>query len=135
MYRDNRADQEDLFQEIVLQLWTSFPKFRGEAKVSSWMYRIALNTAIAVFRKNKVALDFKNDLPDKSERSPDDEVSENEEKMFAAIRKLNEAEMSIIALYLEDYAYKEIADIIGISENNVGVRINRIKQKLKTILK
>ncbi len=134
MYRDNKADQEDLFQEIVLQLWKAFPNFRKESKVSTWMYRIALNTAIAVFRKNTIPLDFKENIPEKFHPVEKNELSENEERMFAALRKLNNAEKAIISLYLEDYSYQEIADIIGITENYVGVQINRIKNKLKKIL-
>jgi len=134
MYRNSPADQEDLFQETVLQLWKAFPNFRNDSKVSTWMYRIALNTAIAIFRKNKVELTFKENLPNDSISHSTDETSENEERMFEAIRTLNQAERAIIALFLEDYPYKEIAEIIGITENNVGVKISRIKEKLKNIL-
>ncbi|CAN5478074.1 RNA polymerase sigma factor [soil metagenome] len=134
MYRDNEADQEDLFQDIVLQLWKAFPDFRKESKVSTWMYRIALNTAIAVFRKKTIPLDFKENIPEKFHPTEKNSPSENEEKMFAALRQLNDAEKAIISLYLEDYSHREIADIIGITENYVGVRISRIKTKLKNIL-
>ncbi|MDX1627282.1 MAG: sigma-70 family RNA polymerase sigma factor [Fulvivirga sp.] len=134
MYRDSREDQEDLFQEIVLQLWKAFPKFRQESKVSTWMYRIALNTAIATFRKNKVKLAFEESIP-KDQHANTEEPSENEERIFEAIRKLNKAERAFIALYLEDYPYREIANIMGITENYVGVKISRIKEKLKDILK
>lgn len=135
IYRDTKEDQEDLFQEIILQLWKAFPKFRKESKISTWMYRIALNTAIATFRKNRIALEFKDSLPKGSEYNQADMPSENEERLFEAIRTLNKAERAIIALYLEDYPYKEIAEMTGISENYVGVKINRIKEKLKNILK
>ena len=135
MYRDTREDQEDLFQEIVLQLWKSYPKFRGESKVSSWMYRIALNTAIAIFRKNKIELEFNEKIPKEHHSKYKETPSENEERLFDAIRTLNKAERAIIALYLEDYPYNEIGEIIGITENYVGVKISRIKEKLKNILK
>ena len=135
MYRDRREEQEDLFQEIVLQLWKSFPDFRKESKASTWMYRIALNTAIAVFRKNKPNIEFKDEMPKKHSYSDHQEPSENEQRLFEAIRSLNKAERALIALYLEDYPYKEIADILGITENYVGVKMSRIKEKLKTILK
>ena len=134
MYRNSREDQEDLFQEIVLQLWKAFPKFREESKVSTWMYRIALNTAIAIFRTNKIELELNESLPENLYRSYSDESSENEEKMFDAFRQLNMAERAIVALFLEDYSYKEIAGLTGITENNVGVKINRIKEKLKNLL-
>lgn len=133
MYRDTLEDQEDLFQEIVLQLWKAFPKFRSESKVSTWMYRIALNTAIATFRKNKIELAFAETLPRHVEVNDGDHVSENEERLFTAIRTLNEAERAVIGLFLEGYTHKEIAEIIGITENYVGVKINRIKEKLRNI--
>lgn len=135
MYRDTREDQEDLFQEIVLQLWKSYPKFRRESKVSTWMYRIALNTAIAIYRKNKVELEFKESIPIDYHSKYLETPSENEERLFEAIRALNKAERAIIALYLEDYPYNEIAEITGITENYVGVKISRIKEKLTNILK
>lgn len=137
MYRDSLEDQEDLFQEIVFQLWKSFPGFRNESKVSTWMYRIALNTALAKFRKNSPALDFRENLPEVkvSEEDGEKSISEQEELMFRALRCLNDPEKALISLFLEDYSYKEIGEIIGISENYVGVRINRIKKKLKTLLK
>jgi len=135
MYRDTKEDQEDLFQEIVLQLWKAFPEFRKESKVSTWMYRIALNTAIAIFRKNKIEIEFIESIPGSYKPNTEDITSENEERMFEAIRTLNKAERAIIALYLEDYPYKEIALITGITENYVGVKISRIKEILKNILK
>ena len=134
MYRDGPQDQEDLFQEIALQLWKAFPKFRAESKVSTWMYRIALNTAIATFRKNTISMSQNDVLPDHMPVSTIQETSENEEKLFEAIRRLNQAERALIALFLEDYSYKEIANLTGITENNVGVKISRIKDKLKIIL-
>lgn len=136
MYRDTKEDQEDLFQEIVLQLWKAYPKFRNESKVSTWMYRIALNTAIVTFRKNKVELEFRESIPNKDYHLNYSEAqSENEERLFGAIRTLDKAERSLIALYLEDYSHREIAVITGITENYVGVKISRIKEKLKNILK
>ena len=134
-YRDTREDQEDLFQEIVLQLWKSYPKFRGESKESTWIYRIALNTAIAIFRKNKIELEFNEKIPKEHHSKYIETPSENEERLFEAIRTLNKVERAIIALYLEDYPYNEIGEITGITENYVGVKISRIKEKLKNILK
>jgi len=134
MYRDNPVDQEDLFQEIVFQLWKSFPSFRAESQVSTWMYRIALNTAIAVFRKNRLDISFQETVSDHPFAEGKDEMSENEERMYWALKRLNTSEKAVVSLYLEDYSYLEISEIIGISENNVGVRINRIKKKLKEIL-
>lgn len=135
LYRDNREDQEDLFQEIVYQLWKSYPGFRRESKVSSWIYRIALNTAIATYRKSKISIDYYEEFPEHIHPSNEKTISENEERLFWALRKLNDSEKAVISLYLEDFNYKEIAEITGISDNNVGVRLNRIKNKLKQILK
>ena len=135
LYRDNKEDQEDLFQEIVYQLWKSYPGFNRESKVSSWMYRIALNTAIAIYRKSKISVDYYPEFPEHLHLSDEKTVSENEERLFWALRKLNDSEKAVISLYLEDFNYREIASITGLSESNVGVRLNRIKNKLKQILK
>ena len=135
MYRDSKEDQEDLFQEIVLQLWKAYPNFRNDSKVSTWMYRIALNTAIATFRKNKIKLEFKESFAKHNYCDYTEAQSENEERLFEAIRTLNKADRALIALYLEDYPHREIAEITGITENYVGVKISRIKDKLKQILK
>jgi RNA polymerase sigma-70 factor (ECF subfamily) len=135
LYRDSREDQEDLFQEIVYQLWKSYPGFKRESKVSTWIYRIALNTAIAIYRKSKISIDYYEELPEHIHPSDEKTISENEEKLFCALRKLNDSEKAIISLYLEDFCYQEIADITGLGESNVGVRLNRIKNKLKEILK
>lgn len=134
LYRDSREDQEDLFQEIVYQLWKSYPGFKRESKVSSWIYRIALNTAIATYRKSKISIDYE-DFPEHIHPSYEKTISENEERLFWALRKLNDSEKAVISLYLEDFNYKEIAEITGLSDSNVGVRLNRIKNKLKQILK
>lgn len=134
LYRDNKEDQEDLFQEIVYQLWRSYPGFKRESKVSSWMYRIALNTAIAIYRKSKISVDYYQEFPEHLHLSDEKTISENEERLFWALRKLNDSEKAVISLYLEDFNYWEIAAITGLSESNVGVRLNRIKNKLKQIL-
>lgn len=135
VYRDSKEDQEDLFQEIVYQLWKSYPAFKKESKVSTWIYRIALNTAIAVYRKSKVPIDYYEEFPESIHPSGEKTVSENEERLFWALRKLNDVEKAVISLYLEDFSYLEISEITGLSVNNVTVRLNRIKNKLKEILK
>ncbi|MEO6453151.1 MAG: sigma-70 family RNA polymerase sigma factor [Ginsengibacter sp.] len=134
-YRDTREDQEDLFQEIVYQLWKSYPSFKGESKISSWMYRIALNTAIAIYRKPKLPVDYVDKMPEQVHTGIGQQVSENEERLFDALRTLNDTEKALISLFLEDFTYQEIAAITGITESNTGVRLNRIKNKLKKILK
>jgi RNA polymerase sigma factor (sigma-70 family) len=134
LYRDNREDQEDLFQEIVYQLWKSYPSFKRASKVSSWIYRIALNTAITIYRKSKIAIDYYQEFPEHIHPAEEKAISENEERLFRALRKLSDSEKAVISLYLEDFSYQEIAAITGLSESNVGVRLNRIKNKLKEIL-
>ncbi|WP_244525851.1 RNA polymerase sigma factor [Sphingobacterium wenxiniae] len=123
------------FQDIVLQLWRAYPKFRGESKVSTWIYRIAINTAITSFRKKNAPIELQEHLPADNWHTENIEPSENEEKMFQAIRMLKKEDRALIALFLEDYSYREIAQIIGISENYVAVKMSRIKDKLKDILK
>jgi RNA polymerase sigma-70 factor (ECF subfamily) len=134
LYRDQREDEEDLFQEIVFQLWKSWPHFRGESKVTTWMYRIALNTALASYRKRGVALSFIDAIPEHLHPEAYDEPSENEQRMYDALKTLAPPERAIVSLFLEEYSYKEIGEMVGITENYVGVQMSRIKQKLKTIL-
>lgn len=133
LYRDSPEDREDLFQDIIFHLWKSVSTFRGEAKFSSWMYKIALNTAIVTFRKKKPDIRYAPLLPDQPELQ--DEPGEQKDRLFAALRTLNDAEKALITLYLEDLSYQEIAAITGITENNVGVKLSRIKTKIQQLLK
>jgi len=135
LYTDSKDDYHDLFQEIVLQLWKAFPQFRGEAKISTWMYRIAFYTAMTTLRKSKRnVVDIQDVIPDISQ----DENHNVEEEMIlqlkSAINKLPKIDMAITLLMLEEKSYKEISEITGLTENTVGVRINRIKKKLKQLL-
>lgn len=138
LYGRNDADKDDLYQEIVIQLWKSFTSFRGEAKFSTWMYRIALNTAISNLRKQsrKVALSFPEFIP--TEQADTDEEKIKEEKlkeMYTAISRLTEVEKAIVMLYLEDKSYDEMEEILGISSGTLRVKMNRIKEKLRTLTK
>ena len=133
IYCNQQEDYEDLFQEITYYAWKGYPNFRGEAKFSTWLYRIALNTAISSFRKRKPTIDLVSVLPDQISESSTD-INDLKQQLLWSIKRLNEAERAIIALYLEEMSYQEIAEIIGITENNVGVKINRIKNKLYQIL-
>ncbi|MEJ7585939.1 MAG: sigma-70 family RNA polymerase sigma factor [Ferruginibacter sp.] len=134
LYRNSPEDREDLFQEIIFQLWRSFPSFAGKSKITSWMYRVALNTALASFRKNKPDIAYAAVLPDLPEEQPDDHQAIRKEKLFSVLRELDEVERAIIALYFEDMSYAEISSIIGISEKYVGVKLNRIKIKIQKLL-
>ncbi|MEJ5961636.1 RNA polymerase sigma factor [Pedobacter immunditicola] len=134
LYRDIREDREDLFQEITFQLWKSHQAFKNDAKVSTWIYRIALNTAIATFRKKKRTIEYYPVLPDLPEEQPCEELAIRQERLFGALKQLDDGDKAIITLYLEDLSYQQIADVIGISENYVGVKLNRIKIKIQKIL-
>ena len=134
LYRDSREDREDLFQEITFQLWKSFPSFKGNSLISTWLYRIALNTAIASYRKEKPTIDYVETLPEFVEEPQNEELILRQERLLTAMKQLSESEKAIIALYLEDLSYLQIAEILGISENNVGVKINRIKTKIQQLL-
>lgn len=137
MYENDREVRNDLFQEIVLQLWKSFSTFRGEAKITTWMYRIALNTAISGYRKQTRHVKTE-DLHEIhfniSEQYGGDDGEENFQKLQWAIRQLSEIERAMIMMALEEIPYDEIAETIGITQNNVRVRMNRIREKLKKLL-
>jgi RNA polymerase sigma factor (sigma-70 family) len=134
-YCTNKNERDDLAQEIVYQLWKSFNNFNPDLKFSTWMYRIALNTAISVYRKEKKIkniVEYKEHLIELEEDIDD---SMEKERKFALLQKfiaeLKTIDRLIIVLYLEDKNYTEIAEITGITETNVATKINRIKDKLK----
>ena len=137
IYCDDQEDRNDLFQEIVAQLWKSFPSFRQESKVTTWMYRVALNTAITSFKKQKRRPD-QNRLTYENfqikDENYDHETEENIKFLHRAVAQLTGVEKSIIILYLEEKKYEEIAEITGITQNYVRVKMNRIKKKLKKIM-
>lgn len=136
LYENDRDARNDLFQEIVLQLWRSFPSFRGEAKITTWMYRIALNTAISGLRKRGRSIKTE-DIHEKHFNFSDDHDDWQEEsfqKLQWAIRQLTEVERAMIMMALDEIPYDEIADTIGITQNNVRVRMNRIREKLKKLM-
>lgn len=138
VYCQEEAYRKDLFQEIVLQLWKSFPSFRSEAMLSTWMYRIALNTAITNFRKESRAPERRSISESEFEIPDMDSFTDEHEHMgllSQAVGYLTQIEKAIILLYFEEKSYQEIADIIGITKTNVGVKINRIKVKLEKIIK
>lgn len=138
IYGKSTADKEDLFQEITIQLWKSFYSFEHKSKFSTWLYRVALNTAITQKRKERKNPEFSS-LSGHEMRIPDtkstDADAEDLLALQSAIRQLKNVDKAIIFLYLEEKSYQKIADIIGITPKNVGVKIVRIKAKLLTILK
>jgi RNA polymerase sigma-70 factor (ECF subfamily) len=137
LYTDNQDAHNDLFQEVTIQLWKAYPKFRGDSKFSTWMYRVALNTAITLYRKSKRSVqtqryetvEFK--IEDTTE---DDETMEQLTLLYGAVKQLNDIEKALVFLYLEDKNYREIAETLGISEVNARVKMNRIKTKLTNII-
>lgn len=137
LYTNDRDSHNDLFQEITIQLWKAYPKFRGEAKFSTWMYRVALNTAITLYRKNKKRLDTVDyeSVIFKIKANEYDDTEEIQLKlMYKAVKQLGDVDKALVFLYLEDKNYTEIADTLGITEVNARVKMNRIKTKLRTIL-
>jgi RNA polymerase sigma factor (sigma-70 family) len=137
IYCDVQEDRNDLFQEIVTQLWKSFPSFRKESKFSTWMYRVALNTAITTFKKTKRRPDQSRLTYDNFEivdEGYDTETEENIKHLHKAVAQLTGVEKSIVLLYLENKKYEEIAEITGITQNYVRVKMNRIKKKLKKFM-
>ena len=137
LYTDNRDAHNDLFQEITIQLWKAYPKFRGDSKFSTWMYRVALNTAITLYRKSKRRVKTQ-DYESVIYKIKADEYDPTEEQqlklMYDAIRQLSDIDKALVFLYLEDKDYREISDTLGITEVNARVKMNRIKTKLRTIL-
>ena len=134
IYCDSTIDKKDLFQEIVANLWKAYPGFQGNSKISTWIYKIALNTAITWFRdyiKTGNQIEYTTFLPN----VPDDsDFTELHEELYSAIEHLGKLDKAIILLQLEGYSYDDISEIIGLTKTNVATKINRIKQKLRNHL-
>ncbi len=137
MYMDNRDDQDDLFQEIVCQLWKAYDSFKGESQFSTWMYRVAINTAIVFLKKEKRKID-KYEIASNNikEEDSDAHIKESQiEHFYKAVQKLDKIDKAIMFYQLEGFSHREIADNLGISEGNARVKLNRAKEKLKEIIK
>ena len=137
LYTAGDDAHKDLFQEITIQLWKAFPKFRGDSKFSTWAYRVALNTAITLYRKSTRSVQTVDYDKHEFFISQEDYNYEEEERlklMYKAVYQLNDIEKALVFLYLEDKDYAEISETLGISEVNARVKMNRIKGKLRTIL-
>lgn len=139
IYTDSKEAHEDLFQEIVLQLWKSFDSFKGDAKFSTWMYRVGLNTAITLIRKKNRTISTtsidRETYFDVKATEIDEEQEEKLRLLYAAIKQLNDVERALVLLYLEDLPYKEISNTLGISEVNARVKMSRAKDKLRDLMK
>ena len=135
-YTKNINDKEDLVNDITLELWKSFGRFKGDSKISTWIYRIALNTSMNYKRKKeKDKLFFPDDLKQFENQGwiidqPDSSISEI---LYQCIDELNQLSKAIILLYLDGNSQDEISEITGISKTNVGTRISRIKEQLKVL--
>ena len=130
-YAFSVMDQDDLFQEIIIQVWHSVPAFRGESSVTTWLYRISLNTAIKWTKKERKH--YQADALDNVQHILQEERIQIDERLtwlYEEIHKLDEIDRSITLLLLDGFSYKEMAIIVGITESNVGVKINRIKKQL-----
>jgi RNA polymerase sigma-70 factor (ECF subfamily) len=134
-YSTGRADHEDLHQEIVFQLWRSFPSYRRESSPITWMYRVALNTAITSARKrarrpNAVPIDLAGEpAAPPAAVEPGDIAA-----LHRAIRQLSDVDRALVTCHLEELSYKRISEILGISETNVGARLTRVRAKLQSLI-
>lgn len=133
-YARDEDELKDFVQEVTLQLWRSHEKFQGNSQISTWVYRVTLNVCLSLSRKSK------REVPTSSLDTVDvsEEVStiekEQIEALYKAVRKLKEADRAIILLYLEDKSYKEMAEILGMTVTNIGVKVNRLKVQLKKMI-
>ena len=137
-FADGPADADDLLQEVLLQVWMSLPNFRDESKPTTWLYRVALNTALgwkrqeARHRRRAIPLDVQQEIAAECDEDPSRQ--ESLEQLYGAIRRLDPAKRALVLLYLDGLTYQEMAEVTGISESNVGVRLNRIKKELTSLL-
>lgn len=136
-YTESQEDFEDYYQEVCLQIWKSRANFQGQSEWSTWIYRLALNVCLTLLKqkKRKANQDL---VPEFVQLEDDSQPGEEQEfaleQLYIAIRQLSELDRAVILLYLEEKSYQEIAEIIGSNPNNIGVRINRIKERLKKLL-
>lgn len=135
-YTDSQEDYEDYYQEVCLQIWKSRNNFKGKSEWSTWIYRISLNVCLTMLRKKTRRQGAFIENITKEEIAEETHFFSNESLnlLYKAIKTLSEVDRAVILLYLEEKSYKEIAEIIGTSPNNIGVRITRIKSRLKIIL-
>lgn len=136
LYTNTLEDEEDLFQEIVLQLWRSYDTFKGNSKISTWMYRVALNTAITLFRKKTKSpqTDELQDFHQKGFLEDDDEKQTQISLLYKVVKMLPNVERAIVMMYLDDLPYRDISENLGITEVNARVKMNRLKKTLKNLM-
>ena len=135
LYTTPRTTLNDLYQDVVLNLWKAFPKFRHECKMSTWVYRIALNTCISFIRKEKNIPEIVTLTQEADRSEEEDETEAMLRQLYRMINRLGELDKSITLLYLEEKSYEEIAEITGLTVTNVATRLSRIKEKLRKMNK
>ena len=137
MYMDDHEGRQDLYQEIVYQLWKSYATFKQQSKFSTWMYRVALNTAMVFLKKEKKhqIYDTLEERHDFAEEAYDTDKDEQLNVFYQAVQELNAIEKALIFLFLEGQSYREIAENLGISEVNARVKLNRTKERIQQIIK
>lgn len=133
LYASDPEEKKDLYQEILLQCWKGWPGFRGDAKFSTWLYRICLNTVFTSIRK-KTKILYQDDLPEDAVVTPGLLEKEESQALHTAIRQLTELDRAIILLHLDGYGHAEIGDLMGLSANSLAVRLHRIRQRLANLL-
>lgn len=131
LYATTNVSLNDLYQEVVINLWRSYPKFRHDCKESTWIYRIALNTCISFVRKEKRLPEFVTLTHINDRIEEEDETQIMLKKLYRMINHLGQLEKSIIFLYLEEKSYEEIAETTGLTISNVATKLSRIKEKLR----
>ncbi len=138
IYTQTEEEHQDLFQEISIQLWQSYPRFKGKSKFTTWMYRVGINTAITLFRKQKRSIEtlsINENQVVRYQEEYDDEKDQQLEWLFKQINDFSKIDKALVLLYLDNKKYDEIAETLGISPGNARVKMNRIKQKLSKMLK
>lgn len=132
LYANSEEDKKDFYQEIVLQAWKSYPSFKGDSKFSTWLYSICLHTIFTLIRKSN-RIDYTDNLR-QYEHHLLETVNDEQEQLYQAVRSLPEVDKALVTLHLEGYSNQEIAEIMGISANNAGVKLHRAKQLLTKFL-
>jgi RNA polymerase sigma-70 factor (ECF subfamily) len=138
IYADSLEDREDLQQEILIQLWKSYQNFKGNSEFSTWMYRVAINTAITYLKKEKKRTDNQTDVPHHFEVQNEDYNPSKDRQLevfYTAVQELKALEKAIIFYFMEGMSHKEIGDNLGLSEGNARVKLNRTKEKIQQIIK
>ncbi|WP_376786435.1 RNA polymerase sigma factor [Chryseobacterium arthrosphaerae] len=138
MYADSMEDREDLQQEILIQLWKSYQNFKGNSEFSTWMYRVAINTAITYLKKEKKRTSNHTDAPNHFEVQQEDYNPARDQQLeifYSAVQELNALEKAVIFYFMEGMSHKEIGSNLGLSEGNARVKLNRTKEKIQQIIK